>query len=248
MSVYGEGSFADGDGNLVSGVERDRAQLAASEWEVRGPGGAPLTPVPTGEDKTPSLASVYALGKYDQERMCLVTMRAYGCSAVALRLFNTYGIDQALSNPYTGVLAIFAARLLNGKPPLINEDGLQRRDFVSVRDVARAFRLALEVPEADGQVFNIGSGHVYSVLGVARLMAEMVSGGRIRPEVTGQYRTGDIRHCFPDIARAERVLGYHPEVTLEQGLKELCAWLRGQVAVDRVEEARAELAARGLAL
>jgi dTDP-L-rhamnose 4-epimerase len=125
---------------------------------------------------------------------------------------------------------------------------LQKRDFVSVRDVARAFRLALEVDEADQQVLNIGSGHVYTVVDVAHLMAEMISGGRIKPEVTGKYRMGDIRHCFPDITLAARVLGYRPEVTLEAGLAELCAWLRGQVAVDRVEEARAELAARGLAL
>ncbi|MDB4969004.1 MAG: NAD-dependent epimerase/dehydratase [Myxococcales bacterium] len=248
MSVYGEGYFTDAGGRLVSGVERTMEQLAGSQWEMRGEDGGTLTPIPTGEDKTPSLASVYALSKYDQERLCLVTMRAYGRSAVALRLFNTYGLDQALSNPYTGVLAIFASRLVNGKPPLINEDGLQRRDFVSVRDVARAFVLALEVPGADGQVFNIGSGRVYSVLDVARLMAEMVSGGRIKPEVTGKYRMGDIRHCFPDISRAEKLLGYRPEVTLEAGLSELCDWLRGQVAVDRVEEARAELAARGLAL
>jgi dTDP-L-rhamnose 4-epimerase len=195
-----------------------------------------------------ALPSVYALSKFDQERLCLVTGRAYGIPSVGLRLFNTYGVDQALSNPYTGVLAIFAARLINGKPPLLNEDGQQRRDFVSVRDVARAFRLALEVPEADGQVFNIGSGRVYTVAEVARLMAEMIAGGRVAPEITGKYRMGDIRHCFPDISRAARVLGYRPEVTLEEGLRELCGWLRGQVAIDRVVEARAELAARGLAL
>jgi dTDP-L-rhamnose 4-epimerase len=248
MSVYGEGNYVDAAGRPVAAVERTREQLAAGDWETRGPEGQTLTPTPTDERKIPSLASVYALSKYDQERLCLMTMRAYGRSAVALRLFNAYGRDQALSNPYTGVLAIFASRLLNGRPPLINEDGQQQRDFVSVRDVARAFRLALEVPGADGEVFNIGSGRVYTVLEVAQLMAEMVSGGRVEPLVTGQYRMGDIRHCFPDIGLAARVLGYRPSVTLEAGLDELCGWLRGQVAIDRVEEARAELAARGLAL
>jgi len=248
MSVYGEGYYRDARGRELSGVERSMDQLAAGDWELRDGEGGALTPIPTSEAKPPSLPSVYALGKYDQERLCLVTARAYGISACALRLFNTYGIDQALSNPYTGVLAIFASRLLNGKAPLINEDGLQKRDFVSVRDVARAFRLALEVDQADQHVLNIGSGHVSTVVDVARLMAEMIAGGRIKPEVTGKYRMGDIRHCFPDITLAERVLGYRPEVTLEAGLTELCGWLGGQVAVDRVEEARAELVARGLAL
>ena len=248
MSVYGEGAYRDGDGRIVAGVERTLQQLAQGDWELRDAGGRALAPMATTEAKTPSLPSVYALSKYDQERLCLVTARAYGIGGVALRLFNTYGVDQALSNPYTGVLAIFASRLLNGKPPLINEDGLQRRDFVSVRDVARAFRLALEVDAADGQVFNIGSGRVHTVVDVARQMAEMISGGRIAPEVTGRYRMGDIRHCFPDIARARALLGFAPEVDLEAGLVELCDWLRGQVAIDRVEEARAELAARGLAL
>lgn len=247
MSVYGEGWYRDSRGRLAAGVERTMAQLGAADWELVDGDGERLQPIPTPEDKDISLPSVYALSKYDQERLCLITGRAYGIPTVALRLFNTYGVGQALSNPYTGVLAIFASRLLNGRPPLINEDGQQRRDFVSVRDVARAFRLALETPAAEGQVFNIGAGRVYTVAAVANLMAEMITGGRVRPEITGQYRMGDIRHCFPDIARAGAVLGYQPEVTLEDGLGELCDWLRGQVAVDRVEEARAELAARGLA-
>jgi dTDP-L-rhamnose 4-epimerase len=250
MSVYGEGWYRGAGGRVVEGVERSIEQLARGDWELHeaDDGAGALAPIPTSEAKTPSLPSVYALSKYDQERLCLVTARAYGLGGVALRRFNTYGVDQALSNPYTGVLAIFAARLLNGKPPLINEDGLQRRDFVSVRDVARAFRLALEVEEADGQVFNIGSGRVHTVAGVARQMSEMITGGRVPSEITGKYRMGDIRHCFPDIARAAAVLGYRPAVSLSEGLEELCAWLRGQVAIDRVEEARAELAARGLAL
>ncbi len=248
MSVYGEGSYQDSGGRVVAGPERDIDRLSAGKWELQDESGHPLRPVPTSEKQRGALSSVYALSKYDQERLCLMTGRAYGISAVALRLFNTYGIGQALSNPYTGVLAIFASRLLNGKPPLINEDGQQRRDFVSVRDVARAFRLALEVPEAAGRVFNIGSGQVSTVSDVAHLMSEMISSGRIAPEITGQYRMGDIRHCFPDLSLAAEVLGYRPEVPLARGLEELCGWLGGEVAEDRVEEARAELAARGLTL
>lgn len=249
MSVYGEGLYRGVDGRIVAGHERALAQLQAGDWEVHDPAtGAALQPVPTPESKTPSLASVYALSKYDQERLCLVAARAYGYSAVALRFFNVYGPNQALSNPYTGVLAIFAARLLNGAPPLIFEDGRQQRDFVSVHDVARACRLALETAGADGGVFNVGSGRATTVLDVARHMAEAVGKPHIRPVVTGKYRMGDIRHCFADIGAARRVLGYEPRVPFDEGLRELAAWLEGQVAVDRAEAAQAELDSRGLAI
>ena len=250
MSLYGEGLFRDADGNLVNGCERDREQLRAHDWEVRDLQGRELTPVPTPETKTPNLSSVYALSKYDQERLCLMAGRAYNLPTVALRFFNVYGTRQALSNPYTGVLAIFASRLLNGNPPLIFEDGRQMRDFVHVSDVARACRLALERPEASdqvfGQVFNIGSGRQYTVREIARAMGEVLGREAIEPEVTGKYRVGDIRHCVADVTLARRVLGYEPQMPLEQGLVELASWLAGQVACDRAAEAGAELAARGL--
>ncbi len=205
----------------------------------------------TPESKAPGLSSVYALSKYDQERLCLMVGQAYNIPTVALRFFNVYGTRQALSNPYTGVLAIFASRLLNGNPPLIFEDGRQRRDFVHVSDVARACRLALERPEGVDQgfqdrVFNIGSGRQYTVREIARAMGEVLGREEIESEVTGKYRVGDIRHCFADITLARRVLGYEPQMPLEQGLVELASWLEGQVACDRVAEAGAELAARGL--
>ena len=246
MSIYGEGLHRNARGELVTGLDRDREQLKAHDWEVRDLGGEALTPVPTPESKAPALSSVYALSKYDQERMCLMIGRAYDIPAVALRFFNVYGTRQALSNPYTGVLAIFASRLLNGNSPLIFEDGRQMRDFVHVSDVANACRLALEVPEAGGQVFNIGSGRQYTVLEIARAMAEVTGREDLRPEVTGKYRVGDIRHCFADITLARKVLGYQPQMPLEQGLVELASWLEGQVAYDRVAEMRAELAVRGL--
>jgi dTDP-L-rhamnose 4-epimerase len=246
MSIYGEGLYRNRRGELVSGVDRDLAQLKAHDWEVRDLGGEALTPVPTPETKAPSLSSVYALSKYDQERLGLMIGRAYGIPTVALRFFNVYGTRQALSNPYTGVLAIFASRLLNGNPPLIFEDGRQMRDFVHVSDVARACRLAMEVPDADGQVFNIGSGRQYTVLEIARAMAEVTGRENLEPEITGKYRVGDIRHCFSDIGLAQKILGYEPKMPLERGLVELASWLEGQVAYDRVAEARAELTARGL--
>jgi len=246
MSLYGEGLYRANDGHYSAGLERDVNQLKAKEWEVRNAEGETLTPVPTPETKTPSIASVYALSKYDQERMCLMIGRAYNIPTVALRFFNVFGTRQALSNPYTGVLAIFASRFLNNRPPMIFEDGYQRRDFVSVYDIAQACRLALEVPEASDQTFNIGSGQNYTIREIAERMARALGKEHIRPEILGDYRVGDIRHCFADITRARQVLGYEPQVTLEDGLIELAAWLEGQIAVDRVVEARAELAARGL--
>jgi dTDP-L-rhamnose 4-epimerase len=189
---------------------------------------------------------VYALGKYDQERLCLMTGKAYGIPTVALRFFNVYGPRQALSNPYTGVLAIFAARLMNGRSPLIFEDGLQQRDFVNVHDVARACRLALETDDAAHGVFNIGSGHAFTVREVAHSLAMALGKPQIRPEITARYRVGDIRHCFADISLAQRVLGFSPQVSFADGLAELCEWLSGQIAQDRVPEMRAHLEARGL--
>ena len=245
MSLYGEGLYRTSDGRIVEGLDRGLDQLRGGDWEVRGPDGQPLTPVPTHEDKRPSLTSVYALSKYDQERLCLMIGRAYGIPTVALRFFNVFGTRQALSNPYTGVLAIFASRLLNGNAPLIFEDGGQQRDFVSVYDVALACRLALDVDAAAGQALNIGSGRPYSILQVAELLGKVL-GTHTKPEVCAKYRVGDIRHCFADISRARAVLGYEPRVPLERGVIELAEWLHGQVAHDRVAEAQAQLSSRGL--
>jgi dTDP-L-rhamnose 4-epimerase len=246
MSIYGEGLYHGPAGEPPEAAERTADALKAGDWEVRGPAGEPLAPAPTPETKPPCLASVYALSKYDQERMCLMIGRAYGIPTVALRFFNVYGPHQALSNPYTGVMAIFATRLLNGKPPLLYEDGLQQRDFVSVYDVARACRLALEGPRAPGGVFNIGSGRRHTIRAVAQKMARCLGREHLRPEVTGRYRVGDIRHCFADIGRAKETLGYHPRVSLDEGLADLARWLEKQEAFDRVAQASDELAARGL--
>lgn len=246
MSIYGEGLYQEGSGVMVNSAERNIDRLKTGDWETRGASGETLTPAATPETKTPSLASVYALSKYDQERLCLLAGAAYHIPTVALRFFNVFGTCQALSNPYTGVLAIFASRYLNNRAPLLFEDGQQKRDFVSVRDVARACRLALESPDAGGHVFNVGSGQDYTVEKIARRMARTLNCEHLTPEVTGKYRVGDVRHCFADISKAKQVLGYAPQVTLEEGLEELAAWLEGQAAQDHAAEAGAELAARGL--
>jgi dTDP-L-rhamnose 4-epimerase len=248
MSIYGEGLYVDACGRSVDGASRPMEQLRRSQWELVGADGGTLAPAATPESKTPALESVYALTKYDQERMCLLVGRAYGIETVALRLFNTYGPRQALSNPYTGVLAIFASRLLNEARPLVFEDGEQRRDFVSVHDVVRAFVSALDAPDAVGHALNVGSGASQTIRNVAERVAAAVGRPALAPEITGTHRLGDVRHCFADVSAARERLGYRPEVDFDAGLRELAEWLRGQTAQDRVAQARAELEVRGLTL
>lgn len=247
MSVYGEGRYQTLAGEEAQPQPRDAAQLQAGDWDPRGADGQLLVPVATPESKPPALSSIYALNKFDQEQMCLLFGSAYGVAATALRFFNVYGPHQALSNPYTGVLAIFASRLLNHRPPLMFEDGAQRRDFVSVYDVARACRLALTAPGTAGQTINVGSGEDVSVSQVAGQLAEVLALEDIEPQVTGKYRVGDIRHCFADVSLAREALGFTPEVRLAQGMAALASWLEGQLPIDRVDAAAAELAVRGLA-
>lgn len=246
MSVYGEGLYRhSGSSQFSEPALRSRQQLSEGRWEIDG-GDGPLEPVATPETKHVAPASVYALSKYDQEQMCLMFGAAYGVPTVALRFFNAYGPHQSLSNPYTGVLAIFASRCLNRNCPLIFEDGMQRRDFVSVSDVARACQLALTTSAVD-QTFNIGSGEPRTVLEVANSVIDAVN-APVEPLVTGKYRIGDIRHCFADISKAQRLLGYQPQVKFEDGLVELAEWLAGTSANDNFMRASAELDRRGLTL
>jgi dTDP-L-rhamnose 4-epimerase len=248
MSIYGEGSYKTPLGQLVTDARRDLSRLARHEWELTENSSRPLTPIPTIESKAPDPSSVYALLKYHQERTCLCVGEAYQIPTVALRFFNVFGSRQALSNPYTGVMAIFAARLLNGEPPLIYEDGLQQRDFVSVHDVSRACYLAMQSPAVVGQVLNVGSGRSCTIHELAERMADVLGLAHIQPQTTGKYRVGDVRHCFADISLAQDILRYEPQVSLERGLIELAQWIGGQVAFDRVAEAGAELTQRGLQL
>ncbi|BFL66004.1 dTDP-glucose 4,6-dehydratase (plasmid) [Roseomonas mucosa] len=247
MSIYGEGLYRDAEGGLVEDAVRQSRTGVDAPWDPLDARGRPLVPVPTPEWKRPSLASVYAITKFVQERLTLTLSPAYGMEGVALRLWNVYGAGQALSNPYTGVLAIFASRLQNRQPPVIFEDGQQRRDFVHVEDVARAFVLALEHPRAPGEVFNIASGTDRTVQEVAADLAEAMGRREVAPEITGKTRAGDIRHNIPDIARAREVLGYeaqHKDFTAD--LAELAEWVARQQAQDRVSQARNELEMRGL--
>jgi dTDP-L-rhamnose 4-epimerase len=247
MSIYGEGLYVDAEGRSCEQTRRTAEALARGDWEPRDRKGRPLQPRPTPESKPVALESIYALGKHAQEQSALIVGRAYDIPTVALRFFNVYGPHQSLSNPYTGVLAIFASRYLNNRAPMIFEDGEQRRDFVHVEDVAQACRLALESDRANGLTFNIGSGRSYSVREVASAMAQAL-GSSLEPEITGEYRVGDIRHCFADITQAQSVLGYTPRIELVDGLRRMTQWLSTQVPIDRVARAREELQQRGLTL
>ena len=246
MSIYGEGLYRDSEGKVHETILRQPRKPTDTSWDPLDEAGQPMEPVPTPEWKRPTLASVYAITKFVQERLTLTLAPAYGMEGVALRLWNAYGPGQALSNPYTGVLAIFASRIHNGKSPMIFEDGQQRRDFVHVEDVARAFLLALDHPKAAGGVFNIGSGEDRSVNDVATMLAEAMGRPDLTPEITGKARAGDIRHCIPDIDKAMEELGYEPQADFKAGLAELAEWVARQQADDRVGAARSELEARGL--
>jgi dTDP-L-rhamnose 4-epimerase len=247
MSIYGEGEYRCRRHGHLAPPPRPEADLLARRWD---PGcslcGAELRPVGTTEGKPIIPTSIYAITKRDQEELCLVAGAAYGVPTVALRFFNVYGPGQALSNPYTGVAAIFAARLLNGRPPLVFEDGRQSRDFIHVSDIVRGIVLALESDRAEGQAFNLGTGRPTTIARVAEVIADGL-GLEVEPVFNGQYRVGDIRHCFSDPARAKALLGFEAETSFEDGMRDLVGWLAGQEAVDGVGDATRELTARGLA-
>ena len=247
MSIYGEGAYACEACDATAHPKlRPAEQLRERRWEVECPTcGGELRPAPTNEDKPLFPTSVYAVTKQDQEQFCLVVGRAYNIPTVALRYFNVYGTRQALSNPYTGVCAIFSSRLLNDQVPVVFEDGRQERDFVHVSDIVQANLLALETDRADYQAVNVGTGRATSINEVARLLAAGL-GKDLKPELVGKYREGDIRHCVADITRARELLGYEPRVTLEAGVPELLEWVRRQEATDAVARATAELESRQL--
>ena len=246
MSIYGEGKYLCGECGEVAPPARPPSQLEAKHWETACPHCQRLVlPIATDEHKPLAGTSIYALSKKDQEEMALLFGRTFRIPVVALRYFNIYGTRQALSNPYTGLIAIFASRLMNGNAPVIFEDGLQRRDFVNVHDVVEANLLAMEKASADGRALNIGSGQAVAIRDIARELASALEVD-VPFEITDKYRAGDIRHCFADIRSAVRTLGYKPRVHLADGLRELVGWLKEQQPTDRVEEAMQRLAVHGL--
>jgi dTDP-L-rhamnose 4-epimerase len=247
MTVYGEGRYECPADGLLAPRPRPEVQLEARRWEVVCPAcGTRLRPLPTEEDKPLQPTSVYATTKRDQEELVLNVCGAYDIPAVAFRYFSVYGPRQALSNPYTGVAAIFASRTLNGKPPLIFEDGLQSRDFVHVSDVVQANLLALRSSAADGEVLNVGTGRSTTMVQLAELIRGQLGRPEVEPEIVGQFRQSDIRHCSADISRISERLGYKPRVPLEEGVADLAAWARDEEPTDLVAKAFTELSDRRL--
>lgn len=247
MSIYGEGHYVCHNcGTAAFPPVRPIGQLKAAQWELHcAKCSGVLVPRPTKETKPSEINSIYALSKRDQEELCLIYGRTYELPVTALRFFNIYGTRQALSNPYTGVAAIFAARLINDQAPLVFEDGEQMRDFVSVHDIVRANMLAMEHSESNGEVINIGSGQPIKIRRVAEILASAL-GKNIAPVITQKYRAGDIRHCYADLTKARELLEYEPLVTHEEGFRELAAWLAHQQAEDKADTMLQELTTYGL--
>ena len=250
MSIYGEGLYGCPAERIdVERVDpRPADQLARREWDVRCPScGAELEPRPTPETKPLAPASIYAVNKRDHEEMFLAWGRAYGVPVTPLRFFNVYGPRQSLSNPYTGVVAIFSSRLMNGRRPVIFEDGAQTRDFVHVRDAVAAVEAALEPGAADFAPINIGSGRAMSIREVAEVLARELQVDHA-PQIENEFRAGDIRHCYADISRARELLHYEPQTSFDKGMAEYVHWLATQEARDGFDDARAALLDRGLAI
>ena len=247
MSIYGEGTYACPAHGVQDVALRPLAQMRGYDWEMHCPICATiLTPLPTSEAKPLRPTSVYAVNKRDQEEMCLTVGRAYDLPTIALRYFNTYGPRQALSNPYTGAVAIFSSCLLGGRAPIVYEDGRQSRDFTHVADIVQANVLALRATNVAFGAYNVGTGAPTSLISMLNMLRDVISSD-ISPLIKRRFREGDIRHCFADISTAQTDLGYQPTMTLEAGLRDLVPWLQEQTASNNhVIEADAELAAKGL--
>ncbi|MBI2070985.1 MAG: GDP-mannose 4,6-dehydratase [Elusimicrobia bacterium] len=248
MSAYGEGLYrCERCAKNVRGQMRPEQRLKSGLWELECPQchGA-LKPVGTPETEMFHCESIYALSKRDTEEIAIMLGRSHNLPTVALRFFNVFGTGQSLSNPYTGVAAIFFSRILNERSPVIYEDGLQSRDFIHVRDVARAVRLSLESPVKD-RVFNVGRGQAVTIAQVADLALKAAGRkGRIAADINGAYRTGDVRHCFADAQAIRRELRWEPRVSLEEGFEELYAWAKQSQAHDHFDRAAEELKRYGL--
>ena len=249
MSIYGEGEYYCPSCNVVKHpLLRSKEQMKERNWELKCPDcGVELQPKATPESKLLHCNSVYATSKKVQEEVTLMIGRAYKIPVVALRYFNVYGSRQSLSNPYTGVCAIFSSRIKNGHAPLIFEDGKQTRDFIHVLDIAKANQLAIERHEADMQVFNVGTGKVRSIKEIAQTLIGLYGkDGKLEPEVVNTFREGDIRHCCADISNIKEILGFEPEISFEDGMKQLVNWAERQKAKDRFDQAQSELKKKGL--
>jgi dTDP-L-rhamnose 4-epimerase len=246
MSTYGEGSYECEKCGEVYPPLRTDEQMRNEDWELHCPScGSILKPIPTKESKKQDCNSIYAITKKDQEEMVLNIGKTYGIPSVALRYFNVFGPRQSLSNPYTGVVAIFSSRIKNNHAPMIFEDGLQSRDFISVHDIVDATILSMKKSAADYEIFNVGAGRQITIKEIAERLAKLY-GKDIKPEITLKFRKGDVRHCFSDISKIKNKLGWEPKVGFDEAMKELISWSNPIEAVDGVEKATEELKRKGL--
>lgn len=246
MSSYGEGTYRCDKCGEVRPPLRSKEQLAKKDFSVYCPNCSKLVnPVPTREDVKQNCNSIYAINKKNQEEMILNIGKAYDIPAVALRYFNVYGTRQSLSNPYNGVVAIFMSRIKNNKPPVINEDGLQSRDFIHIKDVTTANIAALENKRADHQVFNIGSGRPTTIKEIAYLLAKIYK-SKVKPDITSKTRRLDVRHCYADISKIEKLISWKPKMNLEDGLAEVANWAQQEESIDKLDFALQQLEKRGL--
>ena len=246
MSCYGEGRSDCLKCGRVRPPLRSAEQMQRCDWDVYCPNcRSRLRPLPTPETEPFAPNSIYALTKQTTEDIALVLGPAYDLPTVSLRYFNVFGPRQSLSNPYNGVMAIFLSRLKNGRSPIVYEDGHQLRDFISVHDVVRATASAMRRDQANYQRINVGSGTPREIGDVALTLARVL-GVEIEPDVTGQFRKGDVRACYAEIAQARALLAWEPATAFEDNVRELIDWGREERAEDRYEAAHQELVRKGL--
>jgi len=245
MSIYGEGAYECKNCGKFYPVRREEDNLVEQNWGIYCPKcKKEASSIVTNENKPLFPTSVYAYSKKDQEDLALLIGKTYNLPTVALRYFNIYGPRQSLSNPYTGVCAIFSSMIKNNHAPIIYEDGLQSRDFINVKDIVAANIFVMNNPKADFQVFNVGTGRSISILEIANLLIRLYRKD-LDPKVVNGYRKGDIRHCYAEVSRLEK-LGFKSKINLERGMKEFIEWARFVEAKDKVEFADSELIKKGL--
>ena len=248
MSIYGEGKYKCESCGYMYPIFREKKDLENGIWEFKcNKCGKKLIPVPTDEEKPLDSISIYAMSKKHQEKMSLLIGDTYGIDTTALRFFNVYGSRQALSNPYTGVCAIFCSNLISGNPPIIFEDGLQSRDFINVKDICQSIILSMEKIQAKGEVFNVGTGYPITIKEIANILIQKIN-PEINPIIINNFRAGDIRHCYSDISKIKQKLGFYPKILFEDGVEELIQWVKslaGNVK-DKSKEALEELKNKGL--
>ncbi|WP_057937813.1 NAD-dependent epimerase/dehydratase family protein [Algoriphagus resistens] len=235
LSIYGEGTYTDSSGGIYQNLNRSPADLMAKKWDFHSPSGELLIPLACKEDHIASLDSVYALTKYDQEKLCMLVSEAYNIPVVSLRFFNVYGPGQSFESRYSDVMSGFVSRFINKQSPLVLEDGNQLRDFIYISDAVKACRLALELPTADGEIINVGSGEPRTILSLAQYFTDALDSGQTVPLVTEQYRFKEARHCFADISKAEKLLGFQPEIEIEQGIGKAIAWLEDPALINEIK-------------